>query len=126
MWDYKRPDRHPDWETYEGKFLVYGVVMDYEILGNINFAFIGAAMGFTPVTLCTGGGFLDVMNTGGDWSDLPYYFDNEDDNAYVTFGVQLYALMDQVYVEQSYAIDCYLDLADPRAALIVLKLYKDM
>ncbi len=126
VWDYKRPANHPDWETYNGKFIVYGVVMDFEILGNVNFAFTGAALGFTPVTICTGGGFVDVKNTGGDWNDLPYYFDNEDDNAWITFGIELYALMDSVYVEQSYAIDCFFDLADPRAALIVLKLYKDM
>ena len=126
VWDYKRPENHPEWETYNGKFIVYGVVMDFEILGNINFAFTGAALGFTPVTICTGGGFVDVKNTGGDWGDLPYYFDNDDDNAWITFGIELYAMMDEVYVEQSYIIDSYFDLADPRAALIVLKLYKDM
>ena len=126
VWDYKRADRRLDWPTYKGKFLVYGVVMDWEIIGNINFAFTGCAVGFTPVVIRTGGGLVNVKNTGGDWSDLPYYFDDEDDAQWIGFGVSLYALIDESYVENARMIDAFLTIADPRIFGSAVKIYMDI
>ena len=126
IWDYKRADKKLNWPTYRGKFLVYGVVMDWEIIGNINFAFAGCAVGFTPITIRTGGGLVNVKNTGGDWSELPYYFDDEDDAEWIGFGIALYAFIDESYVDNARMIDAFLTIADPRIFGSAVKIYRDL
>lgn len=126
IWDYKRADRKLDWPTYRGKFLVYGVVMDWEIFGNINFAFTGCAVGFTPVVIRTGGGLVNIKNTGSKWEELPYYFDEEDDAEWIGFGVSLYALIDESYVDNARMIDALLTIADPRILGAAILIYRDL
>lgn len=126
VWDYKRADKKLSWPTYRGKFLVYGVVMDWEIIGNINFAFTGCAVGFTPIVIKTGGGLVHVKNSGGDWSELPYYFDEEDDAEWIGFGISLYALVDENYVENAKLIDAFLTIVDPRLLGTAILIYRDL
>lgn len=126
VWDYKRADRKLDWPAYRGKFLVYGVVMDWEIIGNINFSFTGCAVGFTPITIRTGGGLVNVKNNYSDWSDLPYYFDEEDDAEWIGFGIALYSLIDENYINNTILIDAFLTIADPRIFGSVVMIYRDI
>lgn len=130
VWDYKRPDAHKqlseDWGVGE-KFTVYGVVMDWEILGNLNFSFTGCVVGFTPTTIRTGGGIVNLKNNAAAdlLSTLPYYFDEEDDAEWIAFGINLYCLMDPNYQSQARVIDLFLAIFDPRAIGVVYKFYKD-
>lgn len=116
-----------DWPSYDGKyFLVYGVIMDWEVLGNLNYAFTGCALGFTPVTIKAGGGFANIMNTKVDWDKLPYYFDNEDDLESISFGIALYSFIDENYVDNARMIDALLTIADPRIFNSAVKIYRDL
>lgn len=124
-WDYKRPDAHPDWhsKTKNGLFTAYGVVMNWEVVGNINFAFTGAAVGFTPKTILTGGGLVNVLNGYGDWSEIEIYYDEANDHDWIAFGIGLYALMDEEYEDNVSMIDNFLTIVDPRfiGGAIILK-----
>lgn len=115
-WDYKRWESHPDWydKTADGIFTAYGVIMDMEILGNINFAFTGAAVGFAETIILTGGGLVNVKNGYAKWDEIKYYFDTEEDNNWITFGIGLYKLYDKDYEDESSLIDNALTIVDPR------------
>lgn len=129
-WDYKRADAHRDIAKEWGlavneEFVVYGVVMDWEVVGNINFAFTGAAAGFTPVTIYTGGGLVNVKNGYGEWEDMEFYFDEEEDHNWIEFGLGLYAMCDDNYIEQCAMIDSLLTIVDARIFGFVYKIYLD-
>ena len=129
VWDYKRPANHEqlakEWGVGD-KFTVYGVVFDWEILGNTNFAFTGCVVGFTPTTIRTGGGIVSLKNNNSDLlATLPYYFDEPDDAEWIGFGIELYSLMDPGYKDQAKLIDLFLAIADPRAIGIVYKYYRN-
>ena len=131
MWDYKQHAVHDaiadEWGIGRNdSFAVYGVVMDWEIFGNLNFAFIGAAMGFTPVTMLTGGGLNEISHSGVKWEKLPYYFEAEDDYAWLTFGFKLYSFIDENYEENAKSVDALLSITDPRIIGISIKIYEDM
>lgn len=115
-WDYKRPAAHPDWhsKTKNGYFTAFGVVMNWEVFGNINFAFTGAAVGFSEIAILTGGGLVNVMNGAGRWDEIKYYFDDKEDNDWITFGVDLYKFYDKEYEDESSMIDNFLTIVDPR------------
>ncbi len=128
VWDYKRADAHRDLAAEWGlglneEFTVYGVVMDWEVVGNINFALTGAAAGFTPVTIHTGGGLVNVKNGYGGWEDLQFYFDEEEDYNWIAFGVGLYAMCDDNYLDQCAMIDSLLTIADTRIIGAAYKIY---
>lgn len=130
VWDYKRGPAHEEIAKEWGlgpneKFVVYGVVMDWEILGNVNFAFTGGATGFTPITIYTGGGLVNVKNDHAEWEDMEFYFDEEDDHHWIAFGIGLYALCDDDYINQCELIDSFLTIADPRIIGFAYKIYLD-
>lgn len=127
-WDYKRADAHADLAAEWGlgineRFVVYGVVMDWEVVGNINFALTGAAVGFTPVTIYTGGGLVNVKNGYGGWEDMQFYFDEEEDYHWISFGIGLYAMCDDNYLDQCEMIDSLLTIADTRIIGFAYKIY---
>lgn len=129
-WDYKRADAHAalakEWGlAVNERFTVYGVVMDWEIVGNINFALTGAAAGFTPVTIHTGGGLVNVKNGYGEWEDMQFYFDEEEDYHWIAFGLGLYAMYDENYIDQCEMIDSLLTIADARLIGVAYKFYLD-
>ncbi len=130
VWDYKREDAHRDIAAEWGigtndLFSAYGVVMDWEVLGNINFALTGAACGFTPITIRTGGGLVNVKNGYADWEDLEFYFDEEEDYHWISLGIGLYALYDDNYIEQCAGIDSVLTIVDTRIIGFAYKIYLD-
>ena len=116
VWDYKRPDAHPDWhsKTKDGWFTAFGVVMNWEVVGNINFAFTGAAVGFSEKIILTGGGLVNVMGGNGRWDEVKFYYDDKEDNDWITFGVDLYKFYDKEYEDESSLIDNVLTVIDPR------------
>lgn len=126
-WDYKRPDAHPDWhsKTKNGYFTAFGVVMNWEVIGNINFAFTGAAVGFSEVMILTGGGLVNVMNGAGRWDEIKYYYDDKEDNDWITFGVDLYKLYDKEYEDESSMIDNFLTIVDPRVVGAIMLLEEE-
>lgn len=129
VWDYKRPQNHEqlskEWGV-EDKFTVYDCVFDWEILGNTNFAFTGCVVGFTPTAIRTGGGIVSIKNNPTDiLKSLPYYFDGEDDAEWISFGIELYSLMDPGYKSQARVIDLFLAIADPRAVGVLYSMYKN-
>lgn len=115
-WDYKRWENRPDWynKTRNGLFTAYGVLMDMEVLGNINFALTGAAVGFAETVILTGGGLVNVKNGYAEWNEIKYYFDTEEDNNWITFGIGLYKLYDKNYEDESSLLDNVLTIVDPR------------
>lgn len=128
IWDYKRPQNHKrlceEWGVGD-KFTVYGVVFDWEILGNMNFAFTGCAVGFTPTVIRTGGGLVSIKNNSTDLlATLPYYYDNPDDAEWISFGIKLYSLLDTAYLEQARVIDLFLTIADPRIIGAAYRIYR--
>lgn len=130
VWDYKRNEAHADLAKEWGlglneEFTVYGVVMDWEVVGNVNFALTGAATGFTPITIYTGGGLVNVKNGYGDWEDLEFYFDEEEDHHWIALGLGLYALCDDNYLDQCEMIDSLLTIADARIIGFAYKFYLD-
>lgn len=116
VWDYKRPDAHPDWhsKTKDGWFTAFGVVMNWEVVGNINFAFTGAAVGFSEKIILTGGGLVNVMGGNGRWDEVKFYYDDKEDNDWITFGVDLYKFYDKEYEDESSLIDNVVTVIDPR------------
>lgn len=116
VWDYKRPDAHPEWhsKTKDGYFTAFGVVMNWEVFGNINFAFTGAACGFSEKFILTGGGLVNVMGGNGRWDEIQYYYDDKEDNDWITFGVDLYKFYDKEYEDESSLADNILTVIDPR------------
>lgn len=128
-WDYKLDKNHKELAEEWGlklneRFSVYGKVMDWHALGNINFAYTGAATGFSPVTILTGGGAVEALNSGARWEKLPYYFDSVEDNRLINFGIALYGYDDPEYMQQAKMIDLFLTIAEPRAALAAFKTMK--
>lgn len=131
IWDYKMNNRHDEiaqkWGIGNNEpFAVYGVPMDWEILGNLNFAFIGAAVGFTPTTMLTGGGLNEISHSGVKWEKLPYYFESEEDFVWLTFGFKLYSFIDPSYEKQAQSVDNILAFTDPRIIGISMKIYESM
>ena len=116
VWDYKRPDAHPEWhsKTKDGWFTAFGVVMNWEVVGNINFAFTGAAVGFSEKIILTGGGLVNVMGGNGRWDEVKFYYDDKEDNDWITFGVDLYKFYDKEYEDESSLIDNVVTVIDPR------------
>lgn len=130
VWDYKRDAAHKELAAEWGLglnelFMVYGVVMDWEVVGNINFAMAGAACGFTPITIHTGGGLVNIKNGYADWEDLDFYFDEEEDYNWIAFGIGLYAMYDDDYIDQCAGIDSLLTIFDPRIIGAAYKIYLD-
>lgn len=128
-WDYKLEENHTDlareWGIEGEKFFaVYGKVMEWEAFGNINFAYTGAATGFSPITIFTGGGAVEALNTGARWERLHNYFDPQDDHDLISFGLALYGYDDPEYMQQAKMIDLFLTIAEPRAALAAFKIMK--
>ena len=131
-WDYKLLENHEqiakEWglEPGENQFMVYGVCMEWEALGNVNFAFTGGATGFTPTTIFTGGGIVEYIHTDISWERLGTYFDEQEDNELITFGLALYSFVDPSYEQQAKTIDALLDIADPRVIVLADVIYKEI
>lgn len=130
VWDYKLAKNHKELAEEWGlglndSFSIYGMEMDWEAFGNINFAFTGGATGFTPTTLMTGGGIVEAKHRGIEWKYLPYFCDYDEDHDLILFGLELYSYVDPSYKEQARTIDTFLDVADPRIVMLCAKIYEE-
>ena len=95
VWDYKRKGRAPSWAK-SGKFYAFGRTMTTEQLGNLNFGFTGASMGFSPAILFAGGGFVAIKG-GASWKDWKYFFDSRSDHRWIALGILAYSVFDFRY-----------------------------
>ena len=123
-WDYKL--KPPEWMPANNKFSFAGINMTAADLGNLNYGFTGAAMGFTRETLLAAGGFIAIYKNG-DSGGIEYYFDAEIDYYYINVGIDAYAMRHPLY-------GLYSDLVDSlcnthilfRIGLVAYKGIKDM
>lgn len=91
-WDYKVTSL--GWAPDDGKFLVAGEVMDIHQLGNINYGFVGAALGLHDTMIYAGGGFAASYKDGSlniHWENWASLFDDPDDFVMVYLGIVLYS-----------------------------------
>lgn len=117
MWDYKYVkgtiNRHPLWMATDGKFIAYGINMTDESLGNLNYGFTGAAMGFSPSVIYSGGGYV-AISSSSPWRDWVYYFDSEDDHFWIAVGILLYANTNPLYRVRTLPMEMAVQIMHPR------------
>lgn len=94
-WDYKVPARWKqefgnEISKYDEPFIWNGYIITPEIFGNINYGYVGTAMGLPPEVLYMGGGFANKKGISLELFKGPYYGDNADDHCTVKFGIDLY------------------------------------
>ena len=89
--DYKAKGRAPWWTYGEREFYSRGKMITLEAYGNINYGYVGKALGIPDVILYAGGGFAAVTHKGADKSWRPdYFFDSEEDHENISWGIQIY------------------------------------
>ena len=89
--DYKAEGRAPWWTYGEREFYFRGKMITLEAYGNINYGYVGKALGIPDVILYVGGGFAAVTHKGSDKSWRPdYFFDSEEDHENISWGIQIY------------------------------------
>ena len=120
VWDYKRSNRSPQWAK-NGYFYAFGCRMTTEQLGNFNFGFTGASMGFSPATLFAGGGYVAIKH-GASWEDWLYYFDSKEDHKWIALGILAYSVFDAWYTLVNNAFRYALEKV---AYTICLSIYKN-
>ncbi len=94
-WDYKIPARWKqefgnEISRYDEPFIWNGYIITPEIFGNINYGYVGTAMGLPPEVLYMGGGFANKKGISLELFKGPYYGDKADDHCAVKFGIDLY------------------------------------
>ena len=94
-WDYKCSNKRPSWAK-SGYFYAFGYRMTVEQLGNFNFGFTGASMGFSPAILFAGGGYVAIRNKT-TWKDWKYFFDSKSDHKWIALGIFAYSIFDRRY-----------------------------
>jgi RHS repeat-associated protein len=122
-WDYKLAKKHPEWMPDDGKFSAFGVNMTDETLGNFNFGFTGASMGFNPSTLFAGGGWAAIQ-TQASWEDWQTYFDSSTDHKWVGLGIVAYSAFDPIYRIQISPVLEALEHTDATILLAIDKAFK--
>ena len=91
--DYKRKHRRPWWSLGCDKFYFRGKMITFEEYGNLNFGYVGKALGIPDWIIFAGGGFAAVTG-GGDTSwRIDYFFDSEEDHDSVAWGIDIYNSM---------------------------------
>lgn len=96
IWDYKLKNRRPSWAK-SGSFCAFGRTITTEQLGNLNFGFTGASMGFSPATLFAGGGYVAIKHNAS-WKDWKYFFDQKEDHLWIALGILAYSVFDWRYL----------------------------
>lgn len=88
--DYKAEDRKPWWALGCSKFYFRGRMISFEEYGNLNYGYVGKALGIADWIIYAGGGFA-AFTGGGDKSWNPgYFFDSEDDHNNIAWGIDIY------------------------------------
>ncbi len=97
-WDYKIKD---NWERdldvpylgNRGLFMYNGKLTTAEDFGNINYGYVGSAMGYLPTILYMGGGYAKCGITV-KIMDSPYHCDDENDHEMIKRGIDMYYGLD--------------------------------
>lgn len=88
--DYKAKNRKPWWALGCSKFYFRGRMISFEEYGNLNYGYVGKALGIYDWIIYAGGGFA-AFTGGGDKSWNPgYFFDSEDDHNNIAWGIDIY------------------------------------
>ncbi len=85
--DYKA--RKPKWSLAD-RFNFFGKDIGLEEYGNINYGYIGKALGFADDILYAGGGFAALKDQGDTSGGLSCYFDSQKDHENIRFGITLF------------------------------------
>jgi|GEM_PF-2450209 len=85
--DYKA--RKPKWSLAD-RFNFFGKDIGLEDYGNINYGYIGKALGIADDILYAGGGFAALKDQGDTSGGLSCYFDSQEDHENIQFGIALF------------------------------------
>ncbi len=88
--DYKSPGRAPWWTMGRDLFVFRGELINLEMYGNINYGFVGAALGIPDEVIFLGGGYAAFTGNGDKSNRIDYYFDSEEDHDNVAWGISIY------------------------------------
>ena len=88
--DYKRAARRPWWALGCDTFYFHGRMITFEEYGNINYGYVGKALGIPDWIIFAGGGFAAVTGGGDVSSRVDYFFDSEEDHDSVAWGIEIY------------------------------------
>lgn len=122
IWDYKLKKRRPSWAK-SGKFRSFGIIMTTEQLGNFNFGFTGASMGFSPATLFAGGGFVAIKHCT-TWKDWKYFFDTKEDHKWIALGIVAYSVFDRKYTANNRSFKYAIEKISYTLCLAIYKYFK--
>ena len=87
--DYKQKERRPWWAFDNAEFYFRGKMISLEEYGNINYGYVGTALGISDWVLYAGGGYAAVR-AGGDIGNITTYFDSQTDHDNVAWGIAIY------------------------------------
>ena len=65
-------------------------MITFEEYGNINYGYVGKALGIPDWIIFAGGGFAAVTGGGDVSSRVDYFFDSEEDHDSVAWGIEIY------------------------------------
>ena len=87
--DYKLKERRPLWAMGLDSFYFRGRLITFEEYGNINYGYVGKALGIPDFILYAGGGYAALSRTG-DRGSIVYFFDSEADHNNISWGIEIY------------------------------------
>ena len=88
--DYKRPWRRPWWSLGCDTFFFRGKMISFEEYGNINYGYVGKALGIWDWVIYAGGGYAAVTRGGDTSGNIGYFFDSERDHDNIAWGISIY------------------------------------
>ena len=91
--DYKRNGRRPWWALGCNKFYFRGKIITFEEYGNLNYGYVGKALGISDWIIFAGGGFAAFTGKGAKSWRVDYFFDSEDDHDSISWGIDIYKAM---------------------------------
>ena len=88
--DYKRDNRRPWWGLGKEQFYFRGRMITFEENGNINYGYVGKALGIPDWIIYAGGGYAAVHGYGDTSGGISYFFDSQEDHDNISWGISLY------------------------------------
>ena len=87
--DYKVKDRRPWWTFNKRNFYFRGKKITLEEYGNINYGYVGKALGIPDWILYAGGGYAAITGHG-DTGSIGTFFDSQEDHENIAWGIMIY------------------------------------
>lgn len=88
--DYKRNGQRPWWALGCNKFYFRGKIITFEEYGNLNYGYVGKALGVSDWIIFAGGGFAAFTGKDAKSWRVDYFFDSEDDHDSISWGIDIY------------------------------------